>query len=323
MAGCSESGEQCYNLMRQIPAEQTGFLREPLSNARNPVLTTNGANPVTDHPAPTLADLGQPLARGRTAEIYAWRPGWVIKLFLPHFSRSSVEHEADVARKVYATGLRAPAIDQVVTVDGRYGILYERVDGVSLLQILARRPWRLVPIARLMARLHANMHGRPAPTLPALRDRLTRRIEQAAPLFPHLYPIVLAALQQLPDGDCLCHGDFHPDNILETVQGPVIIDWNDATHGHPLADVARTLLLTRFGSAPNGSMRFTAEKAMRWIMRGVYLYHYRRWRPYDDNALRQWSIPITAARLAEKITEEEPHLLAYLQELCDAQMNDG
>lgn len=271
-----------------------------------------------DKPAPTLADLGTPLARGRTAEVYAWEPGWVLKLFLPHFSQSSVEHEADVARKVCATGLRTPAIDQVVTVGGRYGILYERIDGVSLLQILTRRPWRLVPIARLMARLHADMHGRPAPTLPAQRARLIRKIERAAPLFPQLRPKVLATLQQLPDSDCLCHGDFHPDNILETTQGPVIIDWNDATHGHPLADVARTLLLIRFGSAPDGVVWFTAAQAVRWIMRGVYLYNYRRWRSDGNDALRQWLIPITAARLEERIVEEEPHLLAYLERLFDA-----
>jgi uncharacterized protein (TIGR02172 family) len=308
-----------------IQSHASGVFPDALFSTRlwestnNPSSATGGADPVTDQPAPTLADLGAPIARGRTAEIYVWQPGWVIKLFLPRYSRTSVEHEADIARKVWATGLRAPAIDQVVAVDGRYGILYEQVDGTSLLQKLRRQPWQLVAIARLMGRLHADMHSRPAPTLPALRDRLPRRIEQAAPLPARLRPKVLATLQQLPDGDVLCHGDFHPDNILETAQGPIIIDWNDATHGHPLADVARTLVLARFGTSPDPAVRFTAEQAMRWLLRAVYLFNYRRRRPYERAMLRQWLIPVAAARLAENITEEEPQLLAYLEQLCGDQ----
>ena len=29
----------------------------------------------------TIHDLGKPLASGRTAEVYDWKPGWVLKLF--------------------------------------------------------------------------------------------------------------------------------------------------------------------------------------------------------------------------------------------------
>jgi uncharacterized protein (TIGR02172 family) len=264
----------------------------------------------------TLADLGAPLARGRTAEIYAWAPGWVVKLFSPSFSGPAVEQEAEVARTVHATGLSAPAVDRVVKVEGRAGIVYERVDGPTLLSGLARQPWRVVGVARLMGRLHADMHSRAAPALPSQRERLLRKIEAAAPLTVKLRADALAVLQKLPDSNSLCHGDFHPDNILETRAGPVIIDWHDATHGHPQADVARTLVLSRFGGVLDPSRRFTAEQAMRWLMRGVYLFTYRRWRPCPNESLRQWFIPIIAARLAEKIPEEEPHLLAYLQELC-------
>jgi Ser/Thr protein kinase RdoA (MazF antagonist) len=34
----------------------------------------------------------------------------------------------------------------------------------------------------------------------------------------------LERLNQLPDGDALCHGDYHPDNVLMTRNGPIIID---------------------------------------------------------------------------------------------------
>ena len=31
-------------------------------------------------------------------------------------------------------------------------------------------------------------------------------------------------LNALPDGDFLCHGDFHPDNVMMTSGDPVLID---------------------------------------------------------------------------------------------------
>lgn len=46
------------------------------------------------------------------------------------------------------------------------------------------------------------------------------------------------------NNDCyLCHGDFHPQNIIKTENGFAIIDWIDATIGDSLADGCRSYLL--------------------------------------------------------------------------------
>ena len=41
----------------------------------------------------------------------------------------------------------------------------------------------------------------------------------------------------------LCHGDLHPSNVILTRDGPVIVDWFDASRGDPVADVARSSLM--------------------------------------------------------------------------------
>lgn len=64
---------------------------------------------------------------------------------------------------------------------------------------------------------------------------------------------VLAVLGEMPDDERLCHGNFHPDNVLMTLQGPVIIGWMDATRGSPLVDIARTSLLLSMGDLPPGT----------------------------------------------------------------------
>jgi aminoglycoside phosphotransferase (APT) family kinase protein len=39
------------------------------------------------------------------------------------------------------------------------------------------------------------------------------------------------------------HLDLHPDNVLMSPRGPVVIDWSNATHGDPDVDIAMTWLI--------------------------------------------------------------------------------
>ena len=71
------------------------------------------------------------MALGRTAEIYPWTEGWVLKLFYEWFPRDGAAYEARIARAVHAAGLPVPAAGNLVEVEGRMGLEYERVDGVQ------------------------------------------------------------------------------------------------------------------------------------------------------------------------------------------------
>ena len=51
-------------------------------------------------------------------------------------------------------------------------------------------------------------------------------------------------LDSMPTHVQVCHGDYHPSNILITPEGkPFVLDWSHATQGNASADVARTYLL--------------------------------------------------------------------------------
>jgi hypothetical protein len=270
-----------------------------------------------------LEGLGPPHPRGRTAEIYALANNEVLKLFNLGTPRSSVVYEAEIAARVHATGQVCPAVGELVEVGGRHGLVYERFDGELLMMHLRRSPGRLVPLMRMMAQLHVEMHRNVITTLPARRARLRHNIQQAAALPEHLRGAVLAVLDKLPDGDRLCHGDFHPENILLTAQGATVIDWNDATMGHPLGDVARTLMLFRFAGLPRRQPQRWLDRMMRSLLIGIYQRHYRTLAPFDAGVLERWLIPVAAARLAENVTEETPDLLRYLVSVCTPMKNAG
>jgi aminoglycoside phosphotransferase (APT) family kinase protein len=173
----------------------------------------------------------------------------------------------------------------------------------------------LVHLARLLAELHADMHTHRVPALPSQRQRLETRIRESGTLSPPLEAAALKALNEMPNLDRLCHGDFHPDNVLMTNQGPVIIDWMDAASGNPLSDVARTSLLFAVATLPPGipiPIRWLME-ALRYAFRSVYLSHYFQLRPGDRWQLEAWQPLVAAARLWESIPGEREQQIVRVE----------
>lgn len=262
---------------------------------------------------------GRLIGRGRTAEVFDWGAGRALKLYYRGVPDEAVEHEAAAGRAVCAAGVPAPQVFEVVTVDGRGGIVTERVEGRSMVAQLKRRPWQVSRLGQQLAELQSAFHAVPAAgVFPPLRDRLRQRIvDDANPLPGPLKAAALGVLDRLPDGSALCHGDFHPDNVVMTARGPVILDWNDATRGHPLADAARTRLLLRIGESPGVS------RLERWLtnrVRGAFCAAYtRRYLARTGVSLAlidAWALPVAAARLAEQIDEERALLLAEIARLA-------
>ena len=131
-----------------------------------------------------------------------------------------------------------------------------------------------------------------------------------------LAEFALEVLEGLPAGDALCHGDFHPGNIMMAGATPVLIDWTGAMRGDPVADVARTRLILRLGEPPPGTsaaLRIMARFGRR-ILVSLYLRSYRRRRRLDMTAVGRWEIPVAAAGLGYGIKEETPSLISLLEE---------
>ncbi len=259
----------------------------------------------------TAALVGQ----GRTADIYLWDNHQILKLFHTGWSLSAVQHEAHISRIVHATGLPVPASGGMIEIHGRYGILFERIDGPSMLHQLGAKPWAAISMLHAFADLHLSMHAHAMRELPSQRQHLTHQIRQASSLPAEWTAAALDALDHLPDGTCLCHGDYHPDNVLMSTHGPIIIDWSEATSGNPIADVARTALIFRLGAPPPGGMSPLLIGPARAVAQLTYLRRYMK----RDAALRAecaaWRLPIAAARLGAGIPEEQQQLLARIETL--------
>jgi aminoglycoside phosphotransferase (APT) family kinase protein len=232
--------------------------------------------------------------------VYAWGDGCVLKLFHDWSPRSRAEREFAVTRVVHAAGLAVPAAHELIEVNGRCGIVFERINGVSLLDHTRKQPWGLFGAIQQMAELHARIHALPAPAgLPTQRERLAEKIE-AADLPADEKLTARTRLTALPDGSALCHGDFHPGNILITARGPVAIDWGSASCGHPLGDLACTSRLLRTATLPPWAPRYMhlLLRCLRSIMHRAYLKRYFRLHPGSRKHIEAWQVPLAAAAQA-------------------------
>ena len=258
--------------------------------------------------------LSAPIAEGRTAEIFVWDDHHILKLYRNWCPPDWADYEARVAHAITEAGIPSPAAGEIVEVDGRRGLIYERLEGISMLQDMNAQPWMLLQHARSLAELHVKINQQSITGVPLYKDRLNHDIRSTPHLPEDLRNKALAALDTLPGGQNVCHGDYHPGNVIITKNGPIVIDWMTASIGSPWADVARTSLLLSIGAKGAGKQVSPIIRIAIKLYHQTYLNRYRVLNPDTENELNRWMTVIAAARLSEDIVPERGPLMKMVEE---------
>ncbi len=143
------------------------------------------------------------IAAGRASEILDLGDGRVLRRFK---AGGDSEREALVMRHALAAGYPAPRVLEVLP----DGLVLERIEGPTMLDVFLRKPWAFRRLASVLAGLHSQLH------------------EIAAP----------PRLPSVGSDDRLLHLDLHPENVILSPGGPVVIDWANARRGEPALDLA-------------------------------------------------------------------------------------
>lgn len=188
-------------------------------------------------------DIGLQIGEGADATVHT-HGKHVLKLWKDRDAKAPAFLEAQNLTIAASHDLPVPQVHAVGRYDNRWGIIMDRVTGSPLADQLksAAAPDTADCLAK-MAALHLRLHEKPEPRLRQLKSKLATAIHAATRLDPAHIARLIAHLGTLPDGQHLCHGDFHPFNLLGPPDHLIIIDWLDATSGPPAADVCRAHII--------------------------------------------------------------------------------
>ncbi len=166
-----------------------------------------------------------------------------IKVFDSDYSKADVLNEALNQARIEETGLNTPKLLEVLTVDGKWAIVYDYIEGKTLAELMAENPDKKDEYLELFVDLQMQIHAAACPMLNKLKDKMNRKIS-AAELDATTRYELHTRLEGMPKHKKVCHGDFNPSNVIITPEGKAyVIDWAHATQGNASADVARTYLL--------------------------------------------------------------------------------
>jgi aminoglycoside phosphotransferase (APT) family kinase protein len=243
--------------------------------------------------------LGDVVARGSRSSVHSYGRGAVVKVPAQSTPEDWIGFEASYADAARAVGAPAPRLLGIEQIAGRAASVWEHVEAPSMWQHVVDRPDRGVELGRLLADIqHALFELVPPVTLPRQRDRLVSKIRWAAVTVDASLERALELLPPQASTPRLCHGDLHPSNVLLGRDGPIIVDWFDASRGDPIADVARSsVTLLSDGANPPRHLP-GSDSATLGVLTDAYLARLREHFEIDHDLLACWQAVNAVARMA-------------------------
>ncbi|MGE6667770.1 aminoglycoside phosphotransferase family protein [Paenibacillus xylanexedens] len=269
--------------------------------------------------------LGNKIGEGGCAEVFEWEDGSkIVKLAKPNTITAALEAELHHCRIASACGLPVPKPYDLVTVEGRSGIVFERIDGETIMKRFVDRAAEQSRIqapldvgidfvnARITAQLFHQIHSHAVANMPSQRENIKHNIVEAQYLSEAEKAAVIAQLDQLPMKQQLCHGDPNPGNILLRDHDAVIIDWNNASTGNPEADLAEYIIMIRYAILPPHLPHEATVvlNATREYSIGVFMEEYEKLSGIGYADIEPWIAPVAARKLiADAISDVEKTML--------------
>ncbi len=247
----------------------------------------SGRSERTDGTAPERTDgtgrePGRLIGEGRDSLVYDVGRGRVLRRY-----RVAKDTAAE-ARMMTWVGEHGVRVPHVFDADGA-DLVMERIDGRAALDGLLQHPWQLPAVGRLLADLHHGLDAVPvAPWMPV------RALDDAE-----------------PDGVRLgvVHCDLHPDNVMVTADGAVLIDWTRSGAGDRRMDLAQTWLIVAELGLPDDRLGRAVHAVARRTLLGAFL------RGVDRDGAHGWLARVAADRSSDRNTsaDERRRLTAYLR----------
>ncbi len=197
---------------------------------------------------------GKPIGRGAQCRVFRCED-IAYKVLSEGHNLTEVLRESYALALVESLGVPTSNLEGVYKEAGHIVIAMRYVTGGELMETIIQcieRGDMSAALAHIdhMASIQIQMHHKPVRGLESTRSIYRSHLEDGSKMPAHVSVRMLGLLSSLPDGDRLCHNDFHPRNILYDGRKYTVIDWDAAAIGDPAGDVAHSYTATLISSKP-------------------------------------------------------------------------
>ena len=260
---------------------------------------------------------------GYCAEIFEIGDQKLLKLYFPGWAETDVRQEYEITRAIHELGIPSPAIYEFVEQDGRYGFVMEKLMDHTMLHHIGKHLKEAFALAKQLAELHFEVHSRSTvpDAVPPQEDVFLHKIQTRVSLSDTEKEQMAQVIRNLPKREerRICHGDFHPMNILYQGETPTVIDWAFAYSGDPRGDVAGTYMITKIMAVDAGAHSRMDQLMFRTfapVFAEIYLRRYLKLSGYSKREVMWW-VPIRAATyLDHDLPEKENRKLYKTAKKC-------
>lgn len=263
------------------------------------------------------------LAQGGQAEIYELDKYKVIRVLRSKEDEENLKAEMAIMKLLKEKGKAVPKVYEYLKIDGRPSVIMERLNGETMLEEMKRKPFELLKQAKKFAKLHIEVtDSAEGLGIISINDRAAYLVPKAEMLDKELKKFVLEILNQLPRGNDICHGDFHPGNIIIANGQYYVIDWSGVTSGEKLSDIAHTYLLLRNTPRTTGVNMFQSFiiGCSGSIISGKYLSSIEKNYPFNWSEFSKWMVVRAAERIYYGMPTEKEALIKFIKKCRKAQI---
>ena len=243
--------------------------------------------------------IGDRIGTGAQADVFIFE-NCAVKIFKHDRSKSAVFYEAAITSLIELTGLPIAKVQEVIKIENQLAIKMDYINGISLNQCMISDISNIEYYLNIMAGLQININSKTIPLPFELKNVLKSKIENNAFINDRGKTRLLRRLDILPKGIQLCHGDYQGDNIIKQDEEFFVIDWVDATNGHPDGDVCRTYMLYSF---------------IRPDVADLYLDCYCRKTNKKKESILEWLPVVAAARLDDNNSSEKEKIMSWIKDV--------
>ena len=190
------------------------------------------------------------IGEGMFSEVFDLANKTIVKVMSKQTPFDDIVYEYEISKKAHEIGMPCPKTYGIVQTELGYGIVYEKIEGMTLNKYLKKHPKMYEIYAEKYAKLLRKINEiRVEKTeFESIKQIYFNRIKKFAKygLTQEQVDFLKQVINLVPEENCLLHGDPRLTNVMITTEGKLIfIDLDNLSYGNPLFDVC-TIYYTLF-----------------------------------------------------------------------------